>query len=85
MKLRKSLLRQRDKRKRSVPSTGIHTESWGVRTGRQGPEKLLGVVEEFSEGKAALFCGEDPLIGMIAEEKLLVVCEKGALSEDMFC
>ena len=53
--------------------------------GRQGPEKLLGVVQELGKGMAALFRGEDPLIRMVAEEKVVVVGEEGALSEDVFC
>ena len=68
-----------------MPSTGIHTESWRVRTRRQGPEKLLGVMKKLGKGMATLFCGEDLLIGVIAEEEMAVIGKKGALSEDMFC
>ena len=52
---------------------------------RQGPEKLLGIVKELGKGMATLFHGEDPLIGVIAEEEAAVIGKKGALSEDMFC
>ena len=44
--------------------------------GRQGPEKLLGVMKKLGKGMAALFRGENPLIGMVAEEKTAVVGEK---------
>ena len=62
-----------------------NTESWRVGTRRQGPEKLLGVVKKLGKDMAALFCGENPLIGVIAEEETAVINEEGALSEDMFC
>ena len=52
---------------------------------RQGPEKLLGVMEELGKGMAALFRGKDPLVRVVAGEKTAVVGEEGALSEDVFC
>ena len=46
---------------------------------------MLGIMEKLGKGMAALFRGEDPLIGVVAEEKTAVVGEEGALCEDVFC